>query len=73
MIRKDPAVRHSHVCDDALKSPHADSTSLCLHALFLWNFLNDGATAHSRPRSPHYPGFTITNRHTKVGRTPLDE
>ena len=32
-----------------------------------------GATAHSRPVSPHYRGFTITLRHTVVRRTPLDE
>jgi len=25
------------------------------------------------PESPHYRGFTITLRHTTVGRTPLDE
>ena len=27
----------------------------------------------SGPGSPHYRGFTITLRHTTVGRTPLDE
>ena len=31
-----------------------------------------GATAPSGPR-PHCPGFTITLRHTTLGRTPLDE
>ena len=32
-----------------------------------------GAAVSSRPGSPHYWGFTITLRHTTVGRTPLDE
>jgi hypothetical protein len=30
-----------------------------------------GATAHSGPRPPHCRGFTITLRHTTLGRTPL--
>jgi len=29
--------------------------------------------APSGPRSPHLREFTITLRHTKLGRTPLDE
>jgi len=36
-------------------------------------FVFHGATAHSRPRPLHYRGFTITLRHTTLGRTPLDE
>ena len=38
-------------------------------------FFYHGATAppQSGPRPPHYRGFTITIRHTTVGRTPLDE
>jgi len=32
-----------------------------------------GATAPSGPGPPHYQGFTITLRHTTLGRTPLDE
>jgi hypothetical protein len=32
-----------------------------------------GATARSGPQPPHYRGFTITLRHTTLGRTPLDE
>jgi hypothetical protein len=31
------------------------------------------AAALSGPGSPHYRGFTITLRHTTLGRTPLDE
>jgi len=31
------------------------------------------ATATSGPGPPHYWGFTITLRHTSLGRTPLDE
>ena len=31
-----------------------------------------GTTVPSRP-GPHCRGFTITFRHTTVGRTPLDE
>jgi hypothetical protein len=32
-----------------------------------------GTTAHSGLGPPHYRGFTITLRHTTLGRTPLDE
>ena len=32
-----------------------------------------GSTAPSGPRSPHLREFTITLRHTTIGRTPLDE
>jgi hypothetical protein len=32
-----------------------------------------GATAPSGPGPPHYGGFTITLRHTTLGRTPLEE
>jgi len=32
-----------------------------------------GATATSGPGPPHYRGFTITLRHTTLGRTTLDE
>jgi hypothetical protein len=35
-------------------------------------FFND-STAPWGPRPPHYRGFTITLRHTTLGRTPLDE
>ena len=35
-------------------------------------FFYQGATAPKGPRT-HYWGFTITLRHTTVGRTPLDE
>jgi hypothetical protein len=34
--------------------------------------LPHGATAPSVPGPPHYRGFTITLRHTTLGRTPLD-
>ena len=32
-----------------------------------------GATPASRPELPHYPGFTITLRHTTLVKKPLDE
>jgi len=32
-----------------------------------------GATAPGGPKPPHYRDFTITLRHTTLGRTPLDE
>jgi hypothetical protein len=41
-------------------------TKKCVH------FYN-GTTAPSGPGRPHYRGFTITLRHSTVGRTPLDE
>ena len=37
------------------------------------DFFFNGTTAPSRPRFPYYRGFTITLRHTTLGRTPLDE
>jgi hypothetical protein len=36
-------------------------------------FLSNGSTTPSGPGPPHYRGFTITLRHTTLGRTPLDE
>jgi hypothetical protein len=36
-------------------------------------FLFHMITAPSGPGPPHYSGFTITLRHTTLGRTPLDE
>jgi hypothetical protein len=36
-------------------------------------FFSNGATAPSGPGPPHYRGFTITLRHTTLGRTRLDE
>jgi hypothetical protein len=36
-------------------------------------FFYHGATAPSGPRPAHYRGFTITLRHTTLGRNPLDE
>jgi hypothetical protein len=33
----------------------------------------NGATAPSGPGPPHCPGYTITLRHTTLGRTPLHE
>ena len=41
--------------------------------LTLNTFLLHGTTAPSGPRPPHYRGFTITLRHTTLGRIPLDE
>jgi hypothetical protein len=32
-----------------------------------------GATAPSGPGSPHYRYFTITLKHTTLGRAPVDE
>jgi hypothetical protein len=37
-----------------------------------FDFFFHGATASSGPGPPHYRGFTITLRHTTLGRTPLD-
>jgi hypothetical protein len=36
-------------------------------------FSPHGSTAPNGPGPPHYRGFTITLRHTTLGRTPLDE
>jgi hypothetical protein len=37
------------------------------------NFFSSGVTAPIGPRPPHYRGFTITLRHTTLGRAPLYE
>jgi len=39
----------------------------------VYNFFPLGTTLPSRPESTHSQGFTITLRHTALGRTPLDE
>jgi hypothetical protein len=45
----------------------------CRRIYCIYIFSN-GATAPSRPGPPHCQGFTIIpNRHTTLGRTPLDE
>jgi hypothetical protein len=36
-------------------------------------FFSNGATVPSGPGPPHYQGFTITLKHTTLGRTPLDK
>jgi len=36
-------------------------------------YFYQGATAPRRPELPHYQGFTVTLRHTTLGRTPLDK
>ena len=36
-------------------------------------FFSYGTTARNGPRSPHYSGFTITLRHTTLGRTPPEQ
>jgi hypothetical protein len=41
--------------------------------LLIYIFFYLGATAHSGPRPPYCREFTVTLRHTTVGRTPLDE
>jgi len=39
----------------------------------MFNFFLPWLNSPSGPRPPHYRGFTITLRHTTLGRTPLDE
>jgi hypothetical protein len=54
---------------------------IIISVFFIWNtqskihafFFPIGATAPSGPGPPRYRGFTITLRHTTLGRTPLDE
>jgi hypothetical protein len=47
--------------------------SVVVEGFSLFIFSPHGATAPSGPGLPHYRGFTITLRHTTLGRTPLDE
>jgi hypothetical protein len=42
-------------------------------SLYFSAFFPHGTTAPTWPRPTHYRGFTITLRHTTLGRTPLDE
>jgi len=44
-----------------------------LHAVSFQFFFFHGTMAPSRPKPPHYRGFTIALRHTTLGRTPLGE
>jgi len=37
------------------------------------NIFSHGARAPNGSEPPHYRGFTITFRHTTLGRTPLDK
>jgi hypothetical protein len=57
--------------------------NICTHVIYdfgnvsnitrVWrNFYFNSATAPSGPGTPHYWSFTITLRHTTLGRTPLD-
>jgi hypothetical protein len=41
--------------------------------LYIYIYIYYDVTAPSRPRPPHYRGFTITLRHTTLSRTPLEE
>jgi len=41
--------------------------------IYIYIYIFHGATAPSGARPPHYRGFTITLKHTTLGRTPLDE
>jgi hypothetical protein len=45
------------------------------HAILIRSVIcfSNGAGTPSGPGSPYYQGFTITLRHTKLGRSPLDE
>jgi hypothetical protein len=46
----------------------ADTLTFYIHTKFLFH----GAIAYSKPGPPHYRGFTITLRYTKLGRA-VDE
>jgi hypothetical protein len=51
-------------------------TTLCFKLCYVKSyddFISNGATAPSGPGHPHYRGFTITLRHTTLGRTALHE
>ena len=55
---------------------HATLRFRIMHRLIFYGkltFFFHGATAPGEPRRSHYRGFTITLRHTTLGRTPLDE
>jgi len=50
---------------------HTHTHRLCV--LYTHTYIYHDATDRSGPGSPHCPGFTITLRHTTLGRSPLDE
>jgi len=45
----------------------------CYRVYFILFFFSHGATAPNESGLRHFRGFTITFRHTTLGRTPLDE
>ena len=54
--------------------PYSFIPCCCIkHVKYVNSFSPSGSTAPRGPRPPHYRGFTITLRHTTLGRTPLDE
>jgi hypothetical protein len=55
-----------------LSSLKISSKFIIAHTVYILFFLH-GATAPRGPGPPHYRSFTITLRHTTLGRTPLDE
>jgi len=44
-----------------------------MYVVFICNESLHDATNRSGPGPPHYRGFTITLKHTTLGRTPLNE
>ena len=55
------------------KHDAGDEAAEVVYLILLHPSPTHGATAPSRPVPPRCRGFTITFRHTKLARTPLDE
>ena len=71
-----PTDRHlitAHVHHAFVQITHKIPTLYASRYSILSPYTFHGAATPSGPGSPHYPGFTITLRHTTRGRTPLDE
>jgi hypothetical protein len=62
------------LCDSQLNAFHREEDKLQNNIdFFPWDSFFCGTSAPSESGPPHYRGFTITLRHTTLGRTPMDE
>ena len=79
IVREDcfGALKWSHHVRPKRRCPpislHSTTTQKARLYLHTQRCESHGATARSGPSPPHHRGFTITLRHTTLGRTSLDE
>jgi len=63
-------LRSTNICSSILKMSYVYGK---VYSMWGTSFSFNGATAPSEPGPPHHLGFTMTLRHTTVGRTPIGE